>query len=121
MVSEQHDAPDGVTHETGSVALSFVGGFVGTVTGLKRGNLSGAVVGGFVGGTVGYLAGASSKTIDPAPGSERADPILIDVDDADADDDAQEEAVDDEIEEAVEDGFEEEGVDDDETPEDADP
>jgi hypothetical protein len=103
MVSEQHDTADNVTDETGPVTLSVVGGFVGTVTGLKRGNLPGAVVGGFVGGTVGYLAGASSRTVDPTPGSGRADPISIDVGDTDGEETIEDEPDEDDDEETIED------------------
>jgi hypothetical protein len=72
---------DGLT----AVKLSLVGGFVGTLAGLKRRGLGGAVVGGLVGGTAGYAAGAAldgSSTADEWDdplGDVRDDPVTVDV------------------------------------------
>jgi phage tail tape-measure protein len=66
------------TAQSGSAALSVVGGFVGTVLGSRQGK-AGAVVGGLVGGTLGYLAGASdSNDIESAD-----EPVVVTVDGTD--------------------------------------
>jgi len=76
------------------VALSVVGGAVGTITGLKRGGLPGAVAGGLVGGTVGYVSAAAScgKTAVGDEPSAENEPISIETADEDAtDEDATDE------------------------------
>jgi len=85
MESDHHGSRKEDRNEPNPAALSFVGGFAGTVTGLKRGGLPGAVLGGVVGGTVGYLAGASAKAESPAHESHQAEPISIDITEADTD------------------------------------
>jgi hypothetical protein len=57
----QHDFADDATDNSGltAVKLSLVGGFLGTLSGLKRRGLTGAFLGGLAGGTVGYVAGAA--------------------------------------------------------------
>jgi hypothetical protein len=107
---DESDAP-GLT----AVKLSLVGGFAGTLAGLKRRGVGGAVVGGLVGGTAGYAAGAAIDG--PASPDEwedplsdvRDEPVTVDVgtdddtgfdfddDEAEADDD-EAEADDDEAE-----------------------
>lgn len=59
MGEQQHDVSAEAESNVSPTALSLVGGFVGTVSGLKRNGVPGAVLGGLVGGTVGYVSGAS--------------------------------------------------------------
>lgn len=63
------------------VKLSFAGGAVGTITGLKRGGVPGAFLGGLVGGTAGYFVAATSSDVTRPPGSHTTDtdPVQVDV------------------------------------------
>jgi hypothetical protein len=93
MTEQQHEVAPETEQNANPAALSLVGGFVGTVTGLKRNGISGAVVGGLVGGTVGYVGGASlnedgSATPEPEIDTE---PVSVTVSDASDDDDADDE------------------------------
>lgn len=81
VTEHQRDVVTETEKSPNPVALSLVGGFVGTVTGLKRGGVPGAVVGGFVGGTAGYLSGASlgdGESTATTPGSD-TEPISVGV------------------------------------------
>jgi hypothetical protein len=90
----QHDHEDDAADASGLTALklSLVGGFAGTVAGLKRRGVSGAVVGGLLGGTAGYVAGSALD--DGAPVDEwedpiadvRDEPVTVDVGESDEDD-----------------------------------
>jgi len=78
-----------VEHEEPEPAvLSFAGGAVGTIAGLKSGGFPGAIAGGLVGGTTGYLVGAAAQDAARSSGAvgTDTDPIEIDVADARADD-----------------------------------
>jgi hypothetical protein len=85
---EEHDDAD-----VDPAKLSLVGGFVGTVSGLKRGGPGGALIGGLVGGTAGYVTGAAlsgttGSEYDHGDGHDSADgPITIDVDEEGAEGD----------------------------------
>ena len=83
----QHDFEDDTAEESGltAVKLSLVGGFVGTLTGLKRRGLSGALLGGLAGGTAGYAAGSTLESGDTVEEWEdplsdaRDEPVTVDV------------------------------------------
>ena len=83
----QHDFEDDTAEESGltAVKLSLVGGFVGTLTGLKRRGLSGALLGGLAGGTAGYAAGSALEGGDTVEEWEdplsdaRDEPVTVDV------------------------------------------
>lgn len=93
MTDQQHDVAPETESNANPAALSLVGGFVGTVTGLKRNGISGAVVGGLVGGTVGYVSGASLNddgSATPAPEVD-TEPVSVTVSD---DESASEETTD---------------------------
>ncbi|MEF8851846.1 MAG: hypothetical protein V5A44_07840 [Haloarculaceae archaeon] len=116
----EHDFEDDASDASGltAVKLSLVGGFVGTLAGLKRRGIGGAVVGGLVGGTAGYVAGAAldgpgtpDEWEDPLA-DVRDEPVTVDVgtDDEDVGFDFEgDEEADAEADEAGED--EDEGVD----------
>jgi len=90
----QHDYEDDASDESGltAVKLALVGGFAGTVAGLKRRGLSGAVLGGLLGGTAGYVAGSALDGEGPADEWEdpladvRDEPVTVDVGKSDEDD-----------------------------------
>lgn len=87
MTEHQHDVTAETEQSTNPVALSLVGGFVGTVTGLKRHGVPGAVVGGLVGGSVGYVGGTALNRESMESMSEAAEPVTVSVaDDSGADD-----------------------------------
>lgn len=70
------DAFSGTEHsEPDPVALSFAGGALGTIAGLKSGGVPGSIAGGLVGGTVGYLTGAAS-----CEAAHSADTVTTDTD-----------------------------------------
>ena len=96
---EHHDEEFEATPDEPSAAkLSLVGGFLGTVSGLKRGGPGGAVLGGLVGGTAGYLTGAALDESSPSQYTDPSDgPLEISVGD-EADDDAESAAETDETE-----------------------
>ena len=80
-------------HERGSkaadvnpVGTSLVGGFLGTVTGLRKGGVGGAVIGGLVGGTAGYVAGAAADASPSPTADEDVESITISTDNDDEDD-----------------------------------
>lgn len=89
----QHEEVEAVEEGVSPVALSVVGGAVGTIVGARRGP-AGAVIGGFVGGTTGYLAGAAvdPDVVDPATVEE---PVSIDVADPKEADHGEEQTADD--------------------------
>jgi hypothetical protein len=78
---EHHDEEFEATPDEPSAAkLSLVGGFLGTVSGLKRGGPGGAVLGGLVGGTTGYLTGAALDERSPSQYTDPSDgPLEISV------------------------------------------
>jgi len=111
----EHDYEDDASDAGGltAIKLSLVGGFVGTLAGLKRRGLGGAVVGGLLGGTAGYAAGAAMDGSTPDDEWEdpladvRDDPVTVDVGsdddggfDFDAGDEEDEETTGDEEDEA---------------------
>lgn len=89
MTEQQHEVAAETEPSGNPAALSLVGGFVGTVTGLKRNGVPGAVVGGLVGGTVGYVSGASLNdegSATPAPDID-TEPVSVTISDEDDEDD----------------------------------
>ena len=90
----QHDYEDDASDASGLTALklSLVGGFAGTLAGLKRRGVSGAVVGGLLGGTAGYVAGSALDGGAPVDEWEdpladvRDEPVTVDVGESAEDD-----------------------------------
>lgn len=71
MVEDTYAEGSETTETPDPVAVSAVGGAVGTVIGLDRGGFLGAITGGVIGGTVGYISGAASQgeldnTVEPS-------------------------------------------------------
>lgn len=96
MGGQQHETATETESNPSPAALSLVGGFVGTVSGLKRNGVAGAVVGGLIGGTVGYVSGASLNDEATAGPDIETEPVSVTVaddedDDTDADEDADDE------------------------------
>lgn len=117
MTEHDNDVTTEAESTPNPAALSLVGGFVGTVTGLKRSGVPGAVVGGFVGGTVGYLTGASVGDEEAATALPEGDsePISVGVPDDSGEEDTEDGAVEDDADDTEDDESEadEETTDDD--------
>ncbi len=88
-MAQEHEQ-DGTDVEMNPIGTSLVGGFLGTVTGLKKGGAGGALIGGLVGGTAGYVAGAAAEEGSRPEPSVDVDPVTIPTGNEEDGDDADE-------------------------------
>lgn len=107
-MAQEHEY-DAKGTDVNPAATSLVGGFLGTVTGLRKSGIGGAVVGGLVGGTVGYVAGAAADAGARRGPSTEVEPISISTGDDDAAD-AADEGSDDAAGEESDDGTDDEAA-----------